>query len=51
MAPLDFIGFNQDSTQHWGCLINGKNFSYPDPEPFDLPLGSIIHWPWVHTRV
>jgi hypothetical protein len=24
--------------QGWGCLVNGKNFSFPDPEPLQMPV-------------
>ena len=30
-----------------GCTINGQNFTYPDPFPLLLPLGSITEW-WVY---
>ncbi|GAB4816399.1 hypothetical protein N2152v2_003445 [Parachlorella kessleri] len=29
--------------QGFGCLVNGKNFSLPDPAPVDLPIGKVVH--------
>ncbi|GAB4816408.1 hypothetical protein N2152v2_003454 [Parachlorella kessleri] len=31
-------------SQGFGCLVNGKNFSLPDPQPVELPLGKVVHW-------
>ncbi|KAL4422772.1 hypothetical protein ABPG75_008969 [Micractinium tetrahymenae] len=34
--PLDF------TFHDFGCLVNDKNFSFPDPDPLQLPLGSVV---------
>ncbi len=41
--------FKQDvsftfGNQTYGCLVNNKNFSYPDPDPLKMPLGKIVEW-------
>ena len=30
--------------QVYGCLVNGHNFSFPDPAPATMPLGSVVEW-------
>ena len=30
--------------QVYGCLVNNQNFSYPDPNPVMMPLGSVVEW-------
>ncbi|KAI7843970.1 hypothetical protein COHA_002508 [Chlorella ohadii] len=28
----------------FGCLFNGENFTFPDPNPIELPLGSVVEF-------
>lgn len=28
----------------------GANFTYPDPDPIDLPLGSVVEWGFNHQQ-
>lgn len=32
----------QVSKTPFGCQVNGKNFSYPDPEPLVIPVGKVV---------
>ncbi|PSC67257.1 HAD-superfamily subfamily IIA hydrolase [Micractinium conductrix] len=36
--PINFI------MQPFGCLVNGKNFTFPDSEPIKLQLGKVVEW-------
>ena len=41
------IGFNAyNSSITFGCLLNGKNFSYPDPKPLTMELGTVVEYDW-----
>ena len=30
--------------QVYGCLVDGRNFTFPDPAPALMPLGSVVEW-------
>lgn len=45
LAPhLTASAMRQVALQNWGCTVNGQNFSYPDPNPLVIPLGSVVSY-------
>lgn len=49
--PARAVALAPDPEQAFGCLVNGQNFSFPDPNPIDLPLGSVVEWDMNHAAV
>lgn len=46
-APANKIFYDSNATFGFnptGCLIGGKQFSYPEPYPLQMPMGKVVEW-------